>query len=96
MASVNSVSFSPDIKLIVSGGQDGTIKLWDVKAGTLHAIFVSFDDNEWLAWKPNGEYNCSDGAYKYFCFVDDSKGFSEVVDISHPIYKAKKKEILLK
>lgn len=91
---VSSVAITPDGKHIVSGGSDNTIKLWEIQSGTLHLNFVSFRDGEWLAWKPNGEYNCSDEAYKYFHFVDDSKGMPEVVDISHPVYKAKKKEKL--
>ena len=92
---VRSVAITPDGKYIVSVSNDKTIKLWDIQSGALHVSFVSFKNGEWLAWKPNGEYNCSDGAYKYFCFVHDSKGLPEVVDISHPVYKAKKKEILL-
>ena len=92
---VNSVAITPDGKYVVSGSSDKTTKLWDINSGALHVSFASFDDNEWLSWKQNGEYNCSDGACKYFCFVDDSKGLPEVVEISHPVYKAKKKEILL-
>ena len=92
---VDFIAITPDGKHIVSGRKDNTIKLWDIHIGALHVSFVSVDDGEWLAWKPNGEYNCSDGAYKYFCFVGDSKGMPEVVDESHPVYKAKKKEILL-
>jgi WD40 repeat protein len=30
---VRSVSFSPDGRVLVSGSQDETIKLWDVKTG---------------------------------------------------------------
>ena len=92
---VNSIAITPDGKHIVSGSNDKTIKLWDIQSGALYVTFVSFDGNEWLTWKTNGEYNCSNGAYKYFCFVDDSKESPDVIDISHPVYKAKKKEILL-
>ena len=92
---VNSIAITPDGKHIVSGSADGTIKIWELQSGALHVSFVSFKDGEWLAWKPNGDYNCSDGAYKYFCFMDNSKGLPKVVDISHPVYMAKKKETLL-
>ena len=92
---VNSVAITLDGKYIVSGSDDDIIKLWEIKTGKLLASYVSFKDGEWLAWKLDGDYNCSEGAEKYFCFVDDSKWLGEAVDMSHPIYKQKKKEILL-
>ena len=91
---ISSIAINPDGKYIISGSND-CIKLWDISSGKLIASYIYFDSNEWLAWTPNGEYNCSDGAYKYFCFVDDSKDTPEVLDISHPVYKAKKKDKLL-
>ncbi|MBD3795969.1 MAG: hypothetical protein IE881_08610, partial [Epsilonproteobacteria bacterium] len=57
--------------------------------------YVAFEDEEWLSWTPNGEYNCSDGANQYLCFVDDNKGIGEVVPQNHPVYKAKKKDKLI-
>jgi len=30
---INSLAFSPDGKKLVSGGNDGSIKLWDVDRG---------------------------------------------------------------
>jgi hypothetical protein len=57
--------------------------------------YTASSDNEWLSWTPNGEYNCSDGAYEYFSFADDSKGIGEVLPQDHPVYKAKKKDKLL-
>lgn len=92
---VISVAITPDGKYIMSACGENTITLWDIHSSTLHLSFVSFNDNEWLVWKPNGNYNCFDGAYKYFCFMDDSKGMSEIVDLSHPVYKNKKKEKLV-
>ena len=92
-STIFSYTITVDGKYLIIGC-DNTIKLWNLQSGALHVTFVSFNNGEWLAWKPNGDYNCSDGAYKYFCFVDDSKGIPEVVDESHPVYKAKKKEKL--
>ena len=36
LSSVESVAFSPDGKLIVSGSGDETIRLWDAATGALH------------------------------------------------------------
>ena len=93
---VNSVAVTPDGRYIVSGSRDSTIKLWDISSGKLLCSYVAITNGEWLVWTADGEYNCSDGAYKYFCFVDDSKGIPEVVPESHPVYKQKKKDILLR
>lgn len=72
------------------------IEKWDLDKKTPLEIFnIKFEDNEWLIWTKNGEYNCSDGAYKYFSFIDDNNETPEVLDIKHPIYIAKKKDKLL-
>ncbi len=93
---VTSVAITPDGKYIISGSDDKTIKLWDISSGEEICNYLTFVDGEWLSWRPNGEYNCSAGAYQYFCFVDDNKeGLPQVVDSSHPVYKAKKKDKLL-
>jgi len=92
---VSSIAITPDGKYIVSGSYDGTIKLWEINSGKLLCSYAAYEDGEWLSWTPDGYYNCSDGAYKYFSFVDDSKEMPESVPKEHPVYKAKKKEILL-
>jgi len=92
---INSVAITPNGNYIISGSQDGAIQLWETSSGKCISIFTSFDDGEWLARKLNGEYNCSDGAYKHFSFVGNSKNMSETIPQNHPVYKAKKKEILL-
>lgn len=90
-----NISIHTSSRYIVYLSDDTTIKLWDIHDNKLLATYAIFENNEWIAWTPNGDYNCSKGAEKYFCFVDDSKGMPEVVDISHPIYKQKKKDVLI-
>jgi len=40
MGEVNSVAISPDGKLIVSGGDDSRVKIWDVATGANVSSFV--------------------------------------------------------
>ena len=88
--SVNSVVITHDGKYIVSGSNDGTIKLWDIQSGEEMAQFVSFDDGEWIASTKDGYYNCSDEAMKYIGFFDGDK----LIEKSHPIYKQRRKKSL--
>ena len=53
--SVNSVAFSPDGKTIATGSLDATVKLWDVKKGTvIHTIAVRDSPVYSVAFSPNG------------------------------------------
>jgi WD40 repeat protein len=56
-ASVTSVSFSPNGKLLVSGSDDGTAKLWDVASGRLLATLFSLEQNEWVVVMPDGRFD---------------------------------------
>jgi WD40 repeat protein len=59
-----SIVFSADGKLIVSGGSYGTTNLWDVSRGRLLATLFTFVDartgavsDNWLAYTPDGYYD---------------------------------------
>ena len=56
MRAITSVAFSPDAKLIVSGGtdEDFTIMVWDVEAKALLATEKALNKTEVLhfAWNP--------------------------------------------
>jgi WD40 repeat protein len=62
---VRSVVFSPDGKTIASGGGDNEAKIWSIRTGDLIATLRVFKDGNWIAYTPDGYYNCSDGAGKY-------------------------------
>jgi len=47
------------------GCEDGTIRCWDITTGKELLRLITFDDGEWLALTPEGEYNASPGAEKY-------------------------------
>jgi WD40 repeat protein len=42
---INSVAFSPDGRMIASGGQDASIKLWDKATGRLIHTFEGHADS---------------------------------------------------
>jgi WD40 repeat protein len=53
--SVWSVAFSPDGQLLASGSQDKTVKLWEVKTGTLLHTLQGHDAAVFsIAFSPNG------------------------------------------
>lgn len=53
---LDSVAFSPDGRLLASGGRDNTVRLWDVLTGDMVLSSVAHED--WitsLAFSPNGQ-----------------------------------------
>lgn len=76
---VRSVAFSPDSRLLASGGGKNETKIWSVRTGKLLVTFQAFNDGSWIAYTPDGYYNCSEGASRYISWrmgnriVEDTK-----------------------
>ena len=60
---VNSVAFSPDGKQLVSGGEDSTVRIWDVQSGQLLDTLEEHTSSvNSVAFSPNGKMFASGGS----------------------------------
>ncbi len=57
---VTSVAFSPDGRWILTGGLDGTMRVWDASTCRPRAVLVSFRSGGWAVVDPEGRYDASD------------------------------------
>src|SRR5260221_3314389 len=61
--SVNAVAWSPDGKRIASGGEDGTIQIWDATTGDNVVTYSGHKGSvNAVAWSPNGQRVASGGS----------------------------------
>ncbi|HHO59611.1 MAG TPA: hypothetical protein ENJ64_05165 [Thiotrichales bacterium] len=62
---VQSLAASTDGRFLLSGASDQTVRLWEMRTGkNLLSIFHS-NDNEWVAWTPEGFFDASENGSKY-------------------------------
>ncbi len=59
-----AVAPSPDGRYLVSGADDQTLRLWNLKTGELLVTLFRGRDGEWVMWTPQGYYAASAGGEK--------------------------------
>ncbi|HJQ25577.1 MAG TPA: ankyrin repeat domain-containing protein [Blastocatellia bacterium] len=60
-----AVAFNSSGKLLASGGGKNETRIWSVSTGKLLVTLVAFTDGNWIAYTPDGYYNCSEAATNY-------------------------------
>lgn len=67
---VDSLSFAPNGKMLVSSSLDRTNRLWNTASGTELIKLISYGDADWLMVTPDGHFDASPGAMKMIYWRD--------------------------
>lgn len=65
---VSTVAFSPDGRLLLSGGKDGTLRIWDPQKGTQLAAFIALGREDFVTVTPDQFYRASKARIKGVSF----------------------------
>lgn len=63
-ARTNSVCFTGDGKILISGANDGEIKFWSAESGKELANLVLMNDTDWIVTTPEGLFDGTQTAWK--------------------------------
>lgn len=67
-AAVKSVAFSPDGRFLLSGGGDGTVRVWDIQNGKELAAFIALGHEDFVTVTPDQYYRASKSRIKGVSF----------------------------
>lgn len=71
------IAISSDSKTLLSGGSDQMLRLWDIETCELLLTIFIGDDDEWVAWTPDGYYECSLNGGKYAGWHFNNKEYED-------------------
>jgi hypothetical protein len=69
---VSSVTFAPKSSLLVTASDDGTVRFWSPGREDMLFGFLNAGD-DWLAWTPEGYYNCSPNGERLIAWKVDGE-----------------------
>lgn len=72
---VVSLTFSADGHHLISGSQDGTVKVWDVESQTEKYTHILLDEQRWTVMQPSGHFYATDEGMKSMYFVQGKEIF---------------------
>lgn len=79
-ASIRTIAFSPNGKILVSGSWDKTLRFWSVATGEEVSTLIPFDKDNWVMFTPDGRFNTN-------LYLDDTTNLTWIWpnDALHPL-----------
>lgn len=78
---INSVTFSPDGKRMVSGADDGTVKIWDLGTKEEIVTLINIDRDDWIVLGPDGLFDASPNAMGLMYYTVETSGKPEIIEL---------------
>lgn len=77
--SINELAVFPDRRRLASVGQDGTVRIWDVRARRLlQTITIGEEALDSIAISPDGRFVAAGSTVVYLCDLQESEKISEI------------------
>ncbi len=65
---INAVAFHSDGRLLYTAGEEGSIMVWELNRGRHLATILSFNENDWIVFSPEGFFDGTQQAWRLVNF----------------------------